>query len=201
MAAAAAAAAASSAAPSIRSEFRQPKSSSLSKDSPVAPPQRLSLKPLDSPPESAKIVLQPRLCTLRSYGSGSDGAVPTRRDADVSPFLASLSEYIENSRRSQHFETISGRLAMVAFAGAVAEETITGNSLFTKMDLQSIAEAAGAGLGAILFAAAFAWFSSNRTRVGKIFTVSCNTFVDSLIDNLIDGLFYESELNDWSDEK
>ncbi|XP_068643726.1 stress enhanced protein 2, chloroplastic [Aristolochia californica] len=195
------AAAAYSAAPAIRSELQQLKSSSSPrKESRPAPPQ-LNLKPVGPLQESEKILLQPRMCTLRSYGSGRDGVLQTRRDADVSPFLASLSDYIENSRKSQHFETISGRLAMIAFAGAVAEETITGNSLFRKMDLPAIAEAAGVCVGAILFAAAFAWFSSNRTRVGKIFTVNCNSFVDSLIDNIIDGLFYESEFTDWSDDK
>lgn len=89
----------------------------------------------------------------------------------------------------------------VAFAGAITVEVVTGNSLFRKMDLQGIAEAAGVCLGAIICAAAFAWFSSARTRVGRIFTLSCNTFVDSLIDNLVDGLFYEGgEPTDWTDE-
>ncbi|XP_077213623.1 stress enhanced protein 2 [Tasmannia lanceolata] len=158
------------------------------------------LRSADSETQSAKILLQPRLCTLRSYGSGRDDLVRTRRDADVSPFLASLSDYIENSRKTQDFEIFSGRLAMVVFAGAMTVEVVTGNSLFRKMDLQGIAEAGGVCLGAIICAAAFAWFSSARTRVGRIFTLGCNTFVDSLIDNLIDGLFYENELSDWSDE-
>ena len=77
-----------------------------------------------------KVVLQPRLCTLRSYGAGS-GVVTRRilvreedgsRAADsgggsgsaASPFFASLNDYIESSRKSQDFETISGRLAMVS---------------------------------------------------------------------------------------
>ncbi|XP_058084472.1 stress enhanced protein 2, chloroplastic [Magnolia sinica] len=150
--------------------------------------------------ESAKIILQPRVCTLRSYGSGRDGLIRTRPDADVSPFFASLSDYIENSKNSQDFETISGRLAMVVFAGAVTVEVVTGNSLFRKMDLQAIAEASGVCFAAVVCAAAFAWISSARTRVGRIFTVRCNTFVDSLVDNIVDGLFYESELSDWSDE-
>lgn len=68
------------------------------------------------------IVLQPRLCTLRSYGSDRGGVIKTRRDggdgpesgADVSQFFAILSEYIESSQKSQDFEIISGRLAMVS---------------------------------------------------------------------------------------
>ncbi|XP_010261117.1 PREDICTED: stress enhanced protein 2, chloroplastic [Nelumbo nucifera] len=158
------------------------------------------LKLGDSSPDNAKIVLQPRVCTLRSYGSDRTGVIKTREDAQLSPFFASLSEYIENSKKSQDFEIISGRVAMMVFAATVTKEVITGNSLFQKMDLQGIEEAAGVCLGAVVCAAIFAWFSSARTRVGRIFTVSCNTFIDSLIDNLVDGLFYETELSDWSDD-
>lgn len=63
--------------------------------------------------ESGKIVLQPRLCTLRSYGGDRLEMVKTKGGDEVSPFFATLSEYIESSRKSQDFETISGRLAMV----------------------------------------------------------------------------------------
>lgn len=88
----------------------------------------------------------------------------------------------------------------IIFAATVAMETVTGNSVFRKMDVQGITEAAGVCLGAVTFAAVFAWFSSARYRVSRIFTLSCNTFIDSLIDQIVDGLFYESELKDWSDE-
>ncbi|KAJ4715586.1 stress enhanced protein 2, chloroplastic [Melia azedarach] len=149
------------------------------------------------------IMLQPRLCTLRSYGSEKAGVIKTKRDGGgdaVSPFFETLSEYIESSKKSHDFEIISGRLAMIVFAATVTNELVTGNSVFRKMDMQWIAEAGGVCLGAVAFAAIFAWFSSARTRVGRIFTLSCNTFIDSLIDQIVDGLFYESELNDWSDE-
>lgn len=67
-----------------------------------------------TPDGGNKIVLQPRLCTLRSYGSGSrDGLVRAPRGDDPSPFFASLADYIESSRRSHDFEIVSGRLAMV----------------------------------------------------------------------------------------
>ena len=75
-----------------------------------------------------KVVLQPRLCTLRSYGAGSgvvtrrilageedgSGAADSGGGSAASPFFASLANYIESSRKSQDFETISGRLAMVS---------------------------------------------------------------------------------------
>ncbi|CAA7042000.1 unnamed protein product [Microthlaspi erraticum] len=160
--------------------------------------------------ENGKIVLQPRLCTLRSYGSemvvarkdggdgggGGGGSEPEL----ASPFFETLTDYIESSKKSQDFETISGRLAMIVFAATVAEEVVTGNSLFKKLDVEGLSEAIGAGLGAMGFAAVFAWLTISRNRVGKIFTVSCNSFIDSLVDQIVDGLFYDTEPSDWSDE-
>lgn len=74
------------------------------------------LRASDLSPDNLKIVLQPRLCTLRSYGPDRSGVIKKVRDGDdVSPFFATLSEYIESSKKSQDFEIISGRLAMVSF--------------------------------------------------------------------------------------
>ncbi|KAL6651484.1 hypothetical protein ACP70R_010409 [Stipagrostis hirtigluma subsp. patula] len=182
-------------------------------------PQRAAAQPASvssAPPrkrDGGKIVLQPRLCTLRSYGAGS--GVVTRRmlageeegagggaDAgdSVSPFFASLADYIESSRKSQDFETISGRLAMLVFAAAVAVEVTTGSSLFKKLDTMEIEEAAGVCVAVVACAAAFAWASSARSRIGQMLTLGCNAFVDSLIDNIVEALFSESELQDWSDD-
>ncbi|CAH8360668.1 unnamed protein product [Eruca vesicaria subsp. sativa] len=155
--------------------------------------------------ESGKIVLQPRLCTLRSYGSEM---IVTKKDGGdegsevelVSPFFETLTDYIESSKKSQDFETISGRLAMIVFAATVAEEVVTGNSLFKKLDVEGLSEAIVAGLGAMGCAAVFAWLTISRKRVGRIFTVSCNSFIDSLVDQIVDGLFYDTKPSDWSDE-
>uniref|UniRef100_J3N1D9 Uncharacterized protein n=1 Tax=Oryza brachyantha TaxID=4533 RepID=J3N1D9_ORYBR len=90
-----------------------------------APPSSQQATQRDS--GSEKIVLQPRLCTLRSYSAGS-GLVARRRlvgeevigggadGAGSSPFFVSLADYIDSTRKSQNFEIISGRLAMVSFA-------------------------------------------------------------------------------------
>ncbi|MCD7466431.1 hypothetical protein HAX54_003137 [Datura stramonium] len=151
--------------------------------------------------ENGKIMLQPRLTTLRSFGSDPVGVIKTKNgfngeDDEVSPFFATLSEYIESSKKSQDFEIISGRLAMIVFAATVSVEVVTGNSVFRKTDFQGIAEAAGVCIGAVACAALFAWSSSSRTRVGRIFTLGCNTFIDSIIDQIVDGLFYDNELID-----
>ncbi|XVF15083.1 hypothetical protein REPUB_Repub09cG0118700 [Reevesia pubescens] len=154
------------------------------------------------PDQNGKIVWQPRLCTLRSYGSDRGGVLKTRKEEgnEVSSFFENLSEYIESSKKSHDFEIISGRLAMIVFAATVTTEFVTGNSIFRKMDLKGIAEAVGVCLGAMTCAAAFAWLSSARNKVGRIFTVSCNSFIDSVIDQIVDGLFYESDPSDWSDD-
>lgn len=75
--------------------------------------------------DAGKIVLQPRLCTLRSYGSDRAAMIKSNKtngggggleDGEVSRFFGTLSEYIESSKKSQDFEIISGRLAMVIFS-------------------------------------------------------------------------------------
>jgi len=91
-------------------------------------------------------------------------------------------------------------LLQVAFAAAVAVELTTGSSLFKKLDTMEIEEAAGLCVAVVACAAAFAWASSARTRIGQMFTLGCNAFVDSLIDNIVEALFSESELQDWSDD-
>ncbi|KAL9329690.1 hypothetical protein ACSQ67_004693 [Phaseolus vulgaris] len=159
-------------------------------------------KAVEAEGANANIVLQPRLCTLRSYGSDRFGVIKTRREGgdEVLPFFAALSDYIESSKKSQDFEIISGRLAMMVFAGTVAMEVVTGNSVFRKMDIEGITEAGGVCLGAVTCAALFAWFSSARNRVGRIFSVGCNAFIDSVIDQIVDGLFYEGDPTDWPDQ-
>jgi hypothetical protein len=114
------------AARAIHCELRTPKPAVLRRD-PVGPgPAQVPVpkpKPVvDTESGKINIVLQPRLCTLRSYGSDRVGVIKTRRDggdgldsgADVSTFFATLSEYLESSKKSQDFEIISGRLAMVS---------------------------------------------------------------------------------------
>ncbi|CAB4283598.1 unnamed protein product [Prunus armeniaca] len=188
------------AARAIRCELRRQDNPAVSRRDPAVPVQVPVPKPVAPDPKTAKIVLQPRLCTLRSYGSDLSGVMRTKKD-DTSPFFAALSEYIESSKKSQDFEILSGRLAMVVFAATVATEAVTGNSLFGKVEVEGIAEAAGVCLAAVACAAVSAWLSSNRKNVGRVLSLSCNGLIDSLIDQIVDGLFYEtSDLSDWSDE-
>lgn len=78
-------------------------------------PEPLAIQklPLSLTEKNEKILLQPRLCTLRSYGTGTVIKTKTTADHGYGQFFATLSEYIESSKNSHDFEIISGRLAMV----------------------------------------------------------------------------------------
>lgn len=86
------------------------------------------------------------------------------------------------------------------FAATIGAELATGNSVFKKMDVQGITEGLGACMAAVTCAAAFAYSSNARKKVGRIFTISCNAFIDTLVDNIIDGLFYENDEDDQSND-
>ena len=64
---------------------------------------------------SAKIVLPPRLCTLREFGDGMVAVddVDSASETNVSNFFQSLAANIELSAKVQDWEILSGRLAMV----------------------------------------------------------------------------------------
>lgn len=87
-------------------------------EKPAPAPEFQKLKVMDpSPPDyNGKIVLQPRVCTLRSFGDDRGSVVKVSRGNDVSRFFEILSDYVESSKKSHDFEIISGRLAMVNFS-------------------------------------------------------------------------------------
>ena len=80
------------------------------------PPAQVTVPKLT---KNSKIMLQPRLCTLRSYGSDLS-VMKTNKDGggvvddEAMSFFATLSDYIDSSKKSQEFEIVSGRLAMVS---------------------------------------------------------------------------------------
>ncbi|KAG0476236.1 hypothetical protein HPP92_013077 [Vanilla planifolia] len=178
----------------------------------LPPPERVGGGKADLPTSSrfrrgtdllsagGKIILQPRLCTLRSYGSGAIRPSMRVSGNERSRFFSFLVDYVESARKSHDMEIISGRLSMIAFSVAMATEFVTGNSLFKKLNFEEIAGAVGLCLAVVASAASFAWFSSAKARIGQMLTLSCNSFVDSLVDNIVDGLFYEGDPMDWYDE-
>ncbi|KAJ0097129.1 hypothetical protein Patl1_27549 [Pistacia atlantica] len=81
----------------------------------LGPVQIPRLKVGEAETVNNKIVLQPRLRTLRSYGSDKAGLTKMEKDGgdEVPPFFETLSDYIESSKKSPDFEIISSRLTMV----------------------------------------------------------------------------------------
>ncbi|GLJ50627.1 hypothetical protein SUGI_1078510 [Cryptomeria japonica] len=142
--------------------------------------------------KDAKIMLPPRLCTLRAFGKSADGMVKAEPDR-MSSFFTSLAASIDHSNKIKDWEILSGRMAMIVFAAAINVELLTGNSLFQKMDVQKICEFGGVCLASIFCAAGLAWASRAKSQVANIFSARCNEFVDTVIDQLVDGLFYEEE--------
>lgn len=117
----------------------------------------------------------------------------------MSPILENMFESIEMSKKSYYFEIITGRLAMIIFAVTMGVELATGDSIFKVIDAQGIAEGLLGCLAATTCATFFAPSSTTKKKMGRIFTVSCNAFFDALIDNMVDGLFSESDLDEPSD--
>eukprot|EP01018_Ginkgo_biloba_P037680 Gb_33761 [translate_table: standard] len=142
--------------------------------------------------KDSKIVLPPRVCTLRAFGKSGDGIVKAEPDR-MSSFFNSLLASIDHSAKIKDWEILSGRLAMIVFAAAVMVEVLTGNSLFQKMDVQKICEIGGVCVASVVCAAGFAWASRAKSQVATIVSERYNEFVDSVIDQLVDGLFYEDE--------
>lgn len=106
----------------LRCQLRSPRSAVQPREAEFGPVQLSVRKPKTKVEYegTTNVVLQPRLSNLRAYGSDRTGVMrsSSRNDGedgvdDVSPFFATLSDYIESYKKSRDFETISGRLAMV----------------------------------------------------------------------------------------
>nr|ABK22409.1 unknown [Picea sitchensis] len=156
--------------------------------------RRMRMRALVEDNKDSKVVLPPRLCTLRAFADSGDSVMKPEPEADRMPsFFNSLAASIDHAAKFKDWEILSGRLAMIVFAAAINVELLTGNSLFHKMDVQKICEFGGVCMASIVGAAGFAWASCAKTRVGDVFSERYNEFVDTVIDQLVDGLFYEEE--------
>lgn len=154
----------------------------------------MKMRALADDNKDSKVVLPPRLCTLRAFAESGDNVVQADLEPDRMPsFFNSLAASIDHAAKFKDWEILSGRLAMIVFAAAINVELLTGNSLFHKMDVQKICEFGGVCMASIVGAAGFAWASCAKTRVGDVFSERYNKFVDTVIDQLVDGLFYEEE--------
>lgn len=91
------------------------------------------------------------------------------------------------------FETLSGRMAMMAFFFAIGVEIVTGNSIFKGIDVKELMQFAALSGLATLTAAGFAFAWRARSDVASSLSKGALKLVDAAVDNVIDGLFYDDE--------
>jgi len=154
----------------------------------------------------------PRHCTLREFGEGVDDTQLMLRpirvrssngsgEAPQATVLELIAANAEASAQVSSFETVAGRAAMMGFLMATVDESVTGTSLFQDIDADALvpflmllaAVCAAAG------SAALAWQASNH--VAGILQRGCRNIVDTAVDNIIEGLFFESsDAQAWDSE-
>jgi hypothetical protein len=100
---------------------------------------------------------------------------------------------VQAAAQLRSFEILSGRLAMMAFFLAIAVELVTGNSVFKGIDVKQLAEFAALSALATLSAGAFAFAWRARSDVAKSLSKGAIDLVDSALDKVVDGLFYDEE--------
>jgi hypothetical protein len=129
------------------------------------------------------------MCTLRAFGDGGEG-VMSGLEGSLFELVAAN---VQAAAQLRSFEILSGRLAMMAFFLAIAVELVTGNSVFKGIDVKQLAEFAALSALATLSAAAFAFAWRARSDVAKSLSKGAIDLVDSALDKVVDGLFYDEE--------
>lgn len=82
---------------------------------------------------------------------------------------------------------------MVVFASALGLEAVTGNTVFQKLDPHKILQVAGAFVMSSVLAAGFAVAWRAKSRVAYTVSKGYESLVNGLIDNVVDGLFFDDE--------
>ncbi|XP_024399759.1 stress enhanced protein 2, chloroplastic [Physcomitrium patens] len=131
----------------------------------------------------------PKFSTLRNFGEGG-AAVMSGLEGSVLELLAANVQATADLKR---FETLSGRMAMMAFFVAIGIEVVTGNSVFKGIDIKDLGEFAALSGVATLTAAGFAFAWRARTDVASTLSKGALKLVDTAVDNMIDGLFFEED--------
>lgn len=82
---------------------------------------------------------------------------------------------------------------MMAFFLAIAVEVVTGNSVFKGIDVKELGQFAALSGVAAISAAGFAFGWRARSDVASTLSKGALKLVDTTLDNVIDGLFYDDE--------
>eukprot|EP00897_Mesotaenium_endlicherianum_P005972 jgi/Mesen1/5402/ME000268S04598 len=147
----------------------------------------------------------PRICTLREFSEQSDvidvnqsGVADMAREMNVANLLAAS---VEASAQMNSFETFSGRLAMMGFATALSVECVTGNSVFSGIDVEGLGKILALCLLAAGGAAGFAFAWRSKNRAAGLLASGCQHFMDSAVDKAMEGLFFEeTERQPWKEQ-
>lgn len=131
----------------------------------------------------------PKFTTLRPFGEGGAG-VMSGLEGSLFELLAANIQATADLKR---FETLSGRMAMMAFFVAIGVEIVTGNSVFKGIDVKELGQFAALSGVAALTAAGFAFAWRARSDVASSLSKGALKLVDAAVDNVIDGLFYDEE--------
>lgn len=131
----------------------------------------------------------PKFTTLRPFGDGGAG-VMSGLEGSLFELLAANIQATADLKR---FETLSGRMAMLAFFVAIGVEIVTGNSVFKGIDVKELGQFAALSGLAALTAAGFAFAWRARSDVASSLSRGALKLVDAAVDNVIDGLFYDEE--------
>ncbi|KAL2635782.1 hypothetical protein R1flu_007261 [Riccia fluitans] len=131
----------------------------------------------------------PRFATLRAFGeAGGDGVVTGFGGTSVFELLAAS---IEATKQVRNWEVLSGRLAMLALSVAIGVEFFTGNSVFEGVNWVELQGAAALCAVATISAGAFAYAWRAKEDVVYLMSKNYKNMMDSALDNLIDGLFFD----------
>lgn len=101
--------------------------------------------------------------------------------------------FVANRSSCCRFETLTGRVAMLAFFFAIGVEFVTANSVFDGIDMKELAFWAALAGASTVTAAGFAFIWQSRTNVASSLSKGALKLVDSTLDKVIDGLFYDEE--------
>eukprot|EP00850_Spirogloea_muscicola_P003485 SM000014S00273 [mRNA] locus=s14:454320:455246:+ [translate_table: standard] len=169
----------------------------VARQGPQGRPLRVSCTLARQEPQTAsgRPGLPPRICTLSQFSQHTEGSRPAKAAVagpEPEPSVVELlAASVEASAQVENLETLSGRFAMIFFAAAVGLEMATGSSIFQGIGVEKLAGILGLCLLATTSAATFAVAYRARRHVSALLATGCKNLMDSAVDRVIEGLFFE----------
>eukprot|EP00245_Coleochaete_scutata_P014437 TRINITY_DN614_c0_g2_i1.p1 TRINITY_DN614_c0_g2~~TRINITY_DN614_c0_g2_i1.p1 ORF type:complete len:248 (-),score=56.21 TRINITY_DN614_c0_g2_i1:651-1394(-) len=136
-----------------------------------------------------------RTASLNEFGEPKSPC-EVAKDVAVDPlFSMSVMELlvanVQAKVQMEDFEVFSGRMAMMIFFSAVLVESLTGDGVFSGIDGESLAAVAFIAVAGAA-GTAFLAMGARSKEVAAILAAGCKNLVDSAVDNVIEGLFFDA---------